>query len=298
VLDAAATAGAGAPNWAGRRARPGHPEAGRKASTWVAENLREGRRLPRETRPSTERWTTTPITFSVILSRFDAIVEEDDAGGSRSRPGPRSWRSPTTTRARSMTRWPRQGLDARTRCRSTRPSLHLGVKEDRRGLRGRHQPRRRLPSSTIPTRATTHIGDYVTAAPVFADGALVFWSVAKGHQMDTGAYIPSSVVASAARHLPGGDHDPADADGRSRRAARGLLPPAAREPALFGPGRRATCGPQIGSIEKGAACGSRSCGAEYGSGGRPSATSTRSSSTRAGAPARNSRRWPDGNLRG
>jgi N-methylhydantoinase B len=46
-------------------------------------------------------------------------------------------------------------------------------------------------------RANTHVGDLVTACPVFVDGEHLFWSVTKGHQMDTGAALPSSVVASA-----------------------------------------------------------------------------------------------------
>jgi N-methylhydantoinase B len=48
-----------------------------------------------------------------------------------------------------------------------------------------------------PYRYNSHIGDLVTATPVFVEDELLFWSVTKGHQMDTGAYIPSSVVASA-----------------------------------------------------------------------------------------------------
>ena len=48
-----------------------------------------------------------------------------------------------------------------------------------------------------PYSKNTHVGDLVTAAPVFADGELRFWSVTKGHQMDTGAFVPSSVTASA-----------------------------------------------------------------------------------------------------
>jgi N-methylhydantoinase B len=46
-------------------------------------------------------------------------------------------------------------------------------------------------------RANTHVGDLVTACPVFVNGELLFWSVTKGHQLDTGAAQPSSVVASA-----------------------------------------------------------------------------------------------------
>lgn len=48
-----------------------------------------------------------------------------------------------------------------------------------------------------PYRGNTHVGDVVTALPVFVDGTLRFWSVTKGHQLDIGAYLPSSVVASA-----------------------------------------------------------------------------------------------------
>ena len=43
----------------------------------------------------------------------------------------------------------------------------------------------------------THIGDFVTACPVFHQGKHMFWSVAKGHQLDCGAYIPTSVPAPA-----------------------------------------------------------------------------------------------------
>ena len=46
-------------------------------------------------------------------------------------------------------------------------------------------------------RNNTHIGDFVTATPVFVDGTHLFWSVTKGHQMDTGAFQPSSVVGGA-----------------------------------------------------------------------------------------------------
>ncbi len=48
-----------------------------------------------------------------------------------------------------------------------------------------------------PFRSNTHIGDLVTAAPVFAEGRHLFWAVTKGHQMDTGAFVASSVTAAA-----------------------------------------------------------------------------------------------------
>ncbi|WP_024355657.1 hydantoinase B/oxoprolinase family protein [Leucobacter chironomi] len=48
-----------------------------------------------------------------------------------------------------------------------------------------------------PYRYNTHVGDVVTAAAVFVDGEHRFWSVTKGHQMDIGAFVPSSVTAAA-----------------------------------------------------------------------------------------------------
>lgn len=51
-----------------------------------------------------------------------------------------------------------------------------------------------------PYRGNTHIGDLVIAAPVFAEGRHVFWAVTRGHQHDTGAAVPASVVGTA-RHV-------------------------------------------------------------------------------------------------
>jgi N-methylhydantoinase B len=48
-----------------------------------------------------------------------------------------------------------------------------------------------------PYRGNTHIGDLVVASPVFADGRHVFWAVTRGHQHDTGAAAPASVVGTA-----------------------------------------------------------------------------------------------------
>lgn len=47
-----------------------------------------------------------------------------------------------------------------------------------------------------PYRYNTHIGDVVTAAPVFIEGEHMFWSVTKGHQNDIGAMNPSSLSAT------------------------------------------------------------------------------------------------------
>lgn len=51
-----------------------------------------------------------------------------------------------------------------------------------------------------PYAGNTHIGDLVTACPVFAQERLAFWVVTKGHQLDCGAFVPSSVT-SASRNV-------------------------------------------------------------------------------------------------
>lgn len=48
-----------------------------------------------------------------------------------------------------------------------------------------------------PYRGNTHIPDLVTAMPVFVDGRHVFWTVARGHQLDCGAAEASSIVPAA-----------------------------------------------------------------------------------------------------
>jgi len=48
-----------------------------------------------------------------------------------------------------------------------------------------------------PYRGNTHIPDLVTAEPVFVDGKQVFWTVARGHQLDCGAAEASSIVPAA-----------------------------------------------------------------------------------------------------
>jgi N-methylhydantoinase B len=48
-----------------------------------------------------------------------------------------------------------------------------------------------------PYRGNTHIPDLVTAQPVFVDGNHLFWTVARGHQLDCGAAEASSIVPAA-----------------------------------------------------------------------------------------------------
>ncbi len=135
-----------------------------------------------------------PITFSVILSRFDAIVEEMTRVLEKS-----AWTS-ILALAHDYSCAIYDAVPRQVSMYDALPihtaSLHLAVKEIAESFAGEINPGDVFLFND-PYSGNTHVGDFVTAAPVFADGELVFWSVTKGHQMDTGAYIPSSVVASA-----------------------------------------------------------------------------------------------------
>lgn len=136
-----------------------------------------------------------PITFSVILSRFDAIVEEMTRVLEKS-----AWTS-ILALAHDYSCAIYDAVPRQVSMYDALPihtaSLHIAVKEIAEAFDGEINPGDVFLFND-PYSGNTHVGDFVTAAPVFSDGRLVFWSVTKGHQMDTGAYIPSSVVASAA----------------------------------------------------------------------------------------------------
>jgi N-methylhydantoinase B len=139
-----------------------------------------------------------PITFSVMLGRFDAIVNEMTLTLEHT-----AWTSilaicrdfscavydaadPAAPRQVSMY----DALPIHT------TSLHLVLGEIARAFAGD------LADGDVylcndPYRLNTHVGDLVTACPVFVDGEHLFWAVTKGHQMDTGAFVPSSVTAAS-----------------------------------------------------------------------------------------------------
>lgn len=48
-----------------------------------------------------------------------------------------------------------------------------------------------------PYSGNTHIGDLATAAPVFHEGELLFWTAVRAHQLDVGAPVPTSAWAAA-----------------------------------------------------------------------------------------------------
>ncbi len=142
----------------------------------------------------TDDATYDPITFSVLLGRFDSIVDE-------------------MTRTLEHTAWtsilaicrdfscavydavPRQ-LSMYDALPIHTTSLHLVLGEIADAFAGDvHDGDVYLCND--PYRKNTHVGDLVTACPVFVDGEHLFWAVTKGHQMDTGAFVPSSVTAAA-----------------------------------------------------------------------------------------------------
>ena len=59
-----------------------------------------------------------------------------------------------------------------------------------------------------PYRQNTHVGDVVTARPVFAEGKHMFWAVTKAHHLDIGAFVPSSVATPAKNVWQEGLHIP------------------------------------------------------------------------------------------
>ena len=135
-----------------------------------------------------------PITFAVILSRFNAIANEMTVQLERS-----AW-SQIIGLCRDYSCGIYDSVPRQVAMYDALPihttSMQLVVKEIAdafEGEIGEHD----VFLCNDPYSNNTHIGDLVTAAPVFADGRLVFWSVTKGHQMDTGAFVPSSVTASA-----------------------------------------------------------------------------------------------------
>jgi N-methylhydantoinase B len=135
-----------------------------------------------------------PITFSVILNRFNTIAHEMTLTLERS-----AYTS-ILALARDFS-CAIYDVDSRQVCMFEAlpvhtTSMHLVLKEIADTFAGDINEGDVF-AANDPHRMNTHIGDLVTARPVFIDGRHVFWSVTKGHQIDTGAYIPSSVVGTA-----------------------------------------------------------------------------------------------------
>jgi N-methylhydantoinase B len=135
-----------------------------------------------------------PITFSVILSKFNSIVDEMTLTLEHT-----AWTS-ILGLARDYScavydAQPRQicmfdALPIHT------TSMHLVLDEIHQAFEGDlHEGD--VYMCNAPYRRNTHVGDVVTAEPVFVEGRHLFWSVTKGHQLDIGAAVASSCVPSA-----------------------------------------------------------------------------------------------------
>lgn len=135
-----------------------------------------------------------PIQFSVLLGRFNSIVNEMSLT--------LEYSASTSILALchdfSCAIYDAEGrqLSMHDALPSHTASLELVLKEMIRSHEGKIADGDVIMCND-PYRYNSHIGDLVTATPVMAGDRILFWSVAKGHQMDTGAFIPSSVCATA-----------------------------------------------------------------------------------------------------
>jgi len=135
-----------------------------------------------------------PVTFSLVLNRFQAIVEEMTLVLERS-----AWTSILALihdyscaiyDARYRQVCVVDGLPIHT------TSMQLVVRAIAEAFEG-DVKEGDVFACNDPYSGNTHIGDLVVVAPVFSGERLVFWSVSKGHQLDTGAPVPSSVYPRA-----------------------------------------------------------------------------------------------------
>ena len=135
-----------------------------------------------------------PITFSVLLNRFKAIAQEMTLTLEYT-----AWTS-ILALARDFSCAIFDG-DARQVCMADAlpihtNSMHVVLREMAREFENDINEGDVIVCND-PYSGNTHVGDVVTACPVFHEGRHLFWSVTKGHQLDVGAYIPTSTAATA-----------------------------------------------------------------------------------------------------
>jgi N-methylhydantoinase B len=146
--------------------------------------------------PATEQTRSgiDPITLSVLLNRFHAIAEQMSLAVERS-----AWSS-VLSLARDFSCAIYDAVPRQVCMFDAIPihttSMHLVLGEIARTFAGDVRDGD-IFACNDPYRGNTHIGDLVIATPVFADGAQRFWAVTRGHQLDTGATAPSSVLGTA-----------------------------------------------------------------------------------------------------
>lgn len=135
-----------------------------------------------------------PITFSVILNRFNRIVNEMTIALERS-----AW-TPILAQCKDFSC---AIFDASGRLVAMHDALPVQsislplVLRDINETFGERIYEGDVFACNDPFRFNTHIGDFITATPVFVDGVHRFWVATKGHQIDTGAYLAASVVPAA-----------------------------------------------------------------------------------------------------
>ena len=135
-----------------------------------------------------------PITFSVILNRFNTIANEMTLVMERT-----AWTSIIAlSHDFSCAIYDRK--DRQVCMMDALPihtnSMHVVLKEIARVFDGDIHDGDVIVCND-PYSGNTHVGDFVTACPVFYKGEHLFWSVTKGHQLDCGAFMPTSVPAAA-----------------------------------------------------------------------------------------------------
>ena len=135
-----------------------------------------------------------PITFAVILNRFKTIASEMTITMEKT-----AWTSIIAlARDYSIAIY---DYKARQVCmQDALPihtnSMHVVLEEIAETFKGNIYEGDVIVTND-PYSGNTHVGDFVTATPVFHKGKHMFWSVAKGHQLDCGAYVPTSVAIQA-----------------------------------------------------------------------------------------------------
>ena len=194
-------------------------------------------RTARTTRPKARKRKTNgraeidPITFSVILNRFNTIANEMTLVMERT-----AWTSIIAlSHDFSCAIYDRK--DRQVCMMDALPihtnSMHVVLKEIARVFDGDIHDGDVIVCND-PYSGNTHVGDFVTACPVFYKGEHLFWSVTKGHQLDCGAFMPTSVPAAAKGRVAGGAAAPADQVLQEGQALRGHHPHVPRQRALEG----------------------------------------------------------------
>ena len=153
------------------------------------------RRKPTKTRKTRAKQSNIdPITFSVILNRFNTIANEMTLTLEYT-----AWTSILAlARDFSCAIYDRQ---ARQVCMMDAlpihtNSMHVVLKQIAEMFEGDIHDGDVIVTND-PYCGNTHVGDFVTACPVFHKGKHMFWSMTKGHQLDCGAFIPTSTPAAA-----------------------------------------------------------------------------------------------------